>query len=58
MTYITLMHLDIRNINIYGLGVMIITVSEIYGDFQFLGVVMTPGVRSNKPYILPVTVNI
>ncbi len=31
------MPLDIRNMNIYGLGVMIITVSEIYGNFKFLG---------------------
>ena len=32
------MLLDIRTMNIYDLGVMIITVSEIYCNFKFLGV--------------------
>jgi hypothetical protein len=47
--------LDTRNKNIYGLGVGISKVFEIFSNFLFLGVGLTPGAISYVLHILPVT---
>ena len=52
------MRLFTRNKNIYGLGVGISTVFEIFAFSNSLGVGMTPGARSNWPYILSIPLNI
>jgi hypothetical protein len=47
-----------KNIHVHGLGVGISIVFEIFSNFPFLGVELTPGAISNVLHILPVTVSI
>jgi hypothetical protein len=52
------MLLGTRKKNMYGLGVGISIVYEIFSNFTFLRVELTPGVISNVFQILPVTLGI